>query len=107
MGKFDESDVIQRFLRYVQIDTQSDEESGTSPSTEKQKKLGELLTKELQEMGVEASFDSEHVGLTRRLQPAVITSYAVANLLICDLNDLNILTGFFGKTLYLLRYRSV
>ena len=60
MGKFDESDVIQRFLRYVQIDTQSDEESGTSPSTEKQKKLGELLTKELQEMGVEASFDSEH-----------------------------------------------
>lgn len=44
--------VKERFLRYVQIDTQSDPNSKTNPSTEKQKDLGRLLVKELQEMGI-------------------------------------------------------
>jgi tripeptide aminopeptidase len=44
--------VTERFLRYVQIDTQSDPESTTFPSTEKQKNLSRLLVKELLEMGV-------------------------------------------------------
>lgn len=44
--------VTNRFLRYVQIDTQSDPASLTIPSTEKQKDLGRLLVKELLEMGV-------------------------------------------------------
>ncbi len=43
---------IERFLRYVRIDTQSDPESNTFPSTEKQKNLGRLLLKELHEMGI-------------------------------------------------------
>ncbi|MCR4617039.1 MAG: peptidase T [Lachnospiraceae bacterium] len=61
MGKFDNSEVIQRFLRYAVIDTQSDEESGASPSSEKQKNLGRLLEKELNEIGVkEVFFDEEH-----------------------------------------------
>lgn len=42
----------QRFLRYVQIDTQSDPDSGATPSTEKQKDLSRLLARELREMGV-------------------------------------------------------
>jgi tripeptide aminopeptidase len=45
--------VAERFLRYVQIDTQSDPGSATQPSTEKQKNLGRLLVKELQEIGLE------------------------------------------------------
>jgi tripeptide aminopeptidase len=45
--------VAERFLRYVQIDTQSDPQSGTFPSTDKQKNLGRLLVKELQEAGLE------------------------------------------------------
>ncbi|MCP3466033.1 MULTISPECIES: peptidase T [unclassified Bradyrhizobium] len=45
--------VTERFLRYVTIDTQSDPESPTSPSTEKQKDLGRVLVTELREMGVE------------------------------------------------------
>jgi tripeptide aminopeptidase len=45
-------ELLERFLRYVQIDTQSDEESKSSPSTEKQKELGRLLVKELQELGI-------------------------------------------------------
>jgi tripeptide aminopeptidase len=45
-------DVTARFLRYVIIDTQSDPTSATCPSTEKQKDLGRLLAKELQEIGL-------------------------------------------------------
>jgi tripeptide aminopeptidase len=44
--------VTERFLRYVKIDTQSDPDSATCPSTEKQKDLGRLLLSELQEMGL-------------------------------------------------------
>lgn len=42
----------ERFLRYVQVDTQSDPQSTTSPSTEKQKDLGRILAGELQQMGL-------------------------------------------------------
>jgi tripeptide aminopeptidase len=42
----------ERFLRYVTIDTQSDPESLTCPSTEKQKDLGRLLVKELLDIGI-------------------------------------------------------
>ncbi|TNE66994.1 MAG: peptidase T [Bacteroidetes bacterium] len=44
--------VKERFLRYVQIDTQSDPDSTSIPSTEKQKNLSRILVKELQEMGI-------------------------------------------------------
>lgn len=42
----------ERFIRYVQIDTQSDPQSNTFPSTSKQKNLSELLVKELKEIGI-------------------------------------------------------
>jgi tripeptide aminopeptidase len=42
----------ERFLRYVQIDTQSDPQSTTCPSTEKQKDLSRLLVQELKAMGI-------------------------------------------------------
>ncbi|WP_423148678.1 peptidase T [Rubrolithibacter danxiaensis] len=44
---------LERFLKYVTIDTQSDPYSPTCPSTEKQKNLGRLLVEELKEMGIE------------------------------------------------------
>ncbi len=47
-----EHTVKERFLRYVQIDTQSDPTSTTTPSTEKQKDLGRLLVEELHAMGL-------------------------------------------------------
>lgn len=51
--------VAERFLRYVQVDTQSDPQSQTQPSTEKQKDLSRLLVKELQELGIsDAELDS-------------------------------------------------
>lgn len=42
----------ERFMRYVQIDTQSDPNSPTQPSTEKQKELSLVLLQELHEMGI-------------------------------------------------------
>ena len=41
-----------RFLRYVQIDTQSDPQSESCPSTEKQKDLSRMLAEELKQMGL-------------------------------------------------------
>jgi len=52
--------VAKRFLRYVVIDTQSDPNSPTTPSTEKQKNLGRLLAAELQAMGLSDAHLDEH-----------------------------------------------
>ncbi len=50
----------ERFLRYVQIDTQSDPESPTIPSTEKQKDLSRVLVEELHAMGIADAHLDEH-----------------------------------------------
>ena len=53
-------DVLDRFLRYVKIDTQS-EENGQHPSTDKQFDLARLLAEELRAMGAsEVSLDEEY-----------------------------------------------
>jgi tripeptide aminopeptidase len=44
--------VADRFLRYVQVDTQSDPNSTSQPSTEKQKDLSRMLVAELKQLGV-------------------------------------------------------
>lgn len=46
-------DLVKRFLGYTTVDTQSDENSGTVPSTAKQKNLAALLKNELEQMGLE------------------------------------------------------
>lgn len=50
----------ERFMRYVQIDTQSDPSSLSQPSTEKQKNLSRLLVKELLDMGISDAELDEH-----------------------------------------------
>lgn len=55
------STVLENFLRYVKIDTQSDESTGTSPSTAKQHDLASLLYKELSDLGAEnVRYDRDH-----------------------------------------------
>ncbi len=52
---------VNLFLQYVKIDTQSDETTGTTPSTPKQHQLGELLAEQLKSMGAEEiTYDREH-----------------------------------------------
>lgn len=49
--------ILERFLRYVAVDTQSDPDSESQPSTSRQLVLLEMLKNELQDMGIEASLD--------------------------------------------------
>ena len=51
---------IERFIRYAKIDTQADENTGTTPSTEKQKNLSRLLVKELKELGLDDAYMDEY-----------------------------------------------
>jgi tripeptide aminopeptidase len=50
----------ERFMRYVQIDTQSDPLSQSQPTTEKQKDLSKLLVEELQAIGITDAHMDEH-----------------------------------------------
>ena len=51
---------VERFLKYVTIDTQSDPYSPTCPSTEKQKNLGRVLVQELLDLGLSDAHLDEH-----------------------------------------------
>ncbi|MGI8950778.1 MAG: peptidase T [Chitinophagaceae bacterium] len=51
--------VAERFMRYAQIDTQSNPQSNSFPSTEKQKNLSKLLVDELQQMGLHNAYTDE------------------------------------------------
>lgn len=52
--------VAERFIRYVQIDTQSDPKSTKHPTTEKQKDLSKLLQRELLGMGITNAITDEY-----------------------------------------------
>src|SRR5947207_7620978 len=52
--------VTDRFVRYAKIDTQSDPNSPTCPSTEKQKNLSRLLVDELKTLGLKDAEMDEH-----------------------------------------------
>lgn len=52
--------VAERFMKYVQIDTQSDPNSTTFPSSEKQKNLSKILCDELLQIGVKDAELDEH-----------------------------------------------
>jgi tripeptide aminopeptidase len=55
------SSIVERFMRYISIDTQSDEDSGTSPSTAKQFRLARLLAEEMTAMGIsDVRLDDHH-----------------------------------------------
>jgi tripeptide aminopeptidase len=53
-------ELLERFLRYVKVDTRSDENSKTSPSTEKQKDLSRILVEELRQLGCSDAAMNEH-----------------------------------------------
>lgn len=61
-------DLIERFLKYVQVDTESMPESESIPSTLKQKDLGKILVEELHELGLKDAFMSEEGIVYARLK---------------------------------------
>jgi len=62
----------ERFMRYVQIDTQSDPSSTSQPSTEKQKDLSRVLVEELKQIGIEDAALDEY-GYVYATIPATTT----------------------------------
>lgn len=71
--KLDNSAAIaERFMRYVQVDTQSAPNSNTFPSTEKQKNLGAILAADLQAMGI-ADAHLDEYGYVYATIPATTT----------------------------------
>lgn len=59
--------LLDRFLRYVRIDTQSDPESDTTPSSEKQWHLARLLAREMEQLGLSDVRLDEQAYLTATL----------------------------------------
>jgi tripeptide aminopeptidase len=70
------SDVLDRFLRYVQYDTQSDERSATYPSTAKQLRLLNDLADELRALGL-ADADVDQYGYVTATVPATTSKATV------------------------------
>ena len=64
------ADALERFLRYVRIDTQADPHSASYPSTAKQLDLSRLLLEELHALGLKAELD-EHGYVMGTLPPTV------------------------------------
>lgn len=60
--------LLERFISYTKIDTQSDDESKTNPSTKKQFDLGKKLEKELKEIGFEDVELDENCNLWAQLK---------------------------------------
>jgi tripeptide aminopeptidase len=52
INDFKDFQVAENFIRYVQVDTQSDVQSSSVPSTEKQKDLSRILVEELKAIGI-------------------------------------------------------
>lgn len=75
--------VTERFLRYVQIDTQADPESDTTPSSEKQKNLSRLLVAELLEMGI-SDAEMDEFGYIYATIPANTTKTNIPTLCFCS-----------------------
>ena len=113
---------IERFIRYAKIDTQADENTGTTPSTEKQKNLSRLLVKELKELGLEDAYMDEYgivyahlngegdvIGLNshvdtalevtdENVNPRIVTKWD-GNDIILNLNQFPHMKQFIGKDL--------
>src|SRR5919205_988672 len=61
--------LLDRFLRYVRIDTQANEQAATYPSSPGQLELGRLLLRELRDLGLRDATQDEH-GIVLATVPA-------------------------------------
>ncbi|MBR4982984.1 MAG: peptidase T [Lachnospiraceae bacterium] len=64
------SNVVKRFLNYIKVDTRSDENSTSFPSTEKQKNLGKILAQEMTGLGISEVYFDEELGYVYGKIPA-------------------------------------
>ena len=83
MNLISTDNIAQRFMRYVQIDTQSNPNSITHPTTEKQKTLSKLLLTELFGMGI-TDANTDEYGYVYATIPANTTKKNVPAICFCS-----------------------
>ena len=101
--------LMERFLKYVKIETRSDEKSETIPSTPSQMEFAEMLKKELEEIGLENVFINEacfvNGTLPSNIGRKVPTVGFIAHMDTADFNAVNvnpqILENYDGKDIVL------
>ncbi len=101
--------LMERFLKYVKIETRSDEKSETIPSTPSQMEFAEMLKKELEEIGLENVFINEacfvNGTLPSNIGRKVPTVGFIAHMDTADFNAVNvnpqILENYDGKDIIL------
>jgi tripeptide aminopeptidase len=97
--------LLDRFCRYVRIDTQADEKAASSPSSPGQLELGRLLTGELQQMGLADAAQDEH-GIVIATVPATVPHHAPVIALIAHLDTSPETSGHDVKPVVHSRYQG-
>lgn len=82
MIQINQDDVAERLMRYVQIDTQSNPESNTHPTSEKQKGLSRMLFDELNGMGA-SQVETDNYGYVYAKIPANATKENIPAICFC------------------------
>ncbi|RYY49665.1 MAG: peptidase T [Chitinophagaceae bacterium] len=77
------ADLIERFMRYVQVDTQSDPNGASFPTTEKQKDLSKILFTELKEMGLH-KVELDEFGYVYATVPATSNKRGIPAICFCS-----------------------
>jgi tripeptide aminopeptidase len=83
MININEADLTERFIRYVQIDTQSDPTSDRYPTTEKQKNLSKILHDELKQMGL-AEVELDEFGYVYATIPSTSDKKNIPSICFCS-----------------------
>lgn len=83
--------ITQRFLKYISVDTQSDDNSNSYPTTPKQYLLGNILVDELHELGIENAHIDEYCYVYAYIPSNVANSKTIG--LIAHLDTATELTG--------------
>ena len=100
------SDVLERFLRYVQVDTQSsDEHADQTPSSEIQFDLARLLADELRALGAQGVEVSDHAYVTAHIPASAGAEDKPALGLIAHLDTTEVVSGF-GVKPHIVRYEG-
>ena len=69
--------ILERFLKYVSFDTQSNDKTNTHPSTEKQKELGKYLVNELKSLGISNAFMDENSYVYAKIEGSIKTNKTI------------------------------
>lgn len=102
----EQSDVLERFLRYVQVDTQSsDEHADETPSSEIQFDLARMLADELCSLGAQDVAVSDHAYVTAHVPASAGAEDKPALGLIAHLDTTEVVSGF-GVKPHIVRYEG-